>query len=309
MRLKKLLAVVIGLIVLISPMAVLGFDRDAGVLYGFEAWAQAGDYQEFEASLPYKDVSTSFTKCTVLGTAEGFYADFDKDGNLISRRGTGVYGQEGSVFYVGNGYWITNTHVIEPESVVIELTKNVSVVTYPIKILSKIITIGQATGLGSVPAELIYVDEERDICLLKVVGNWPAFIDPGYRPEWTRTSAGDRLFSGMSVAVLVSIRNAEGDKTPWFEVRYGKIVSTGVKLPGDLPNELLPWFSLNDVTTDLVIYPGDSGSPVFAWIDGKPVIIGAARAAAGYQDFYSGDIYYYSYFTRVDIVIPFVIEK
>jgi S1-C subfamily serine protease len=181
--------------------------------------------------------------------------------------------------------------------------------TFPTKILSKIITIGQCTSLGSVPAEVVYVDEERDICILKVAGNWPAFVDPGYKPEWTRGPFGDELYPGMAIGTIVAIRDDSGDKTPWFEVRYGTIVSTGVKLPGTIGSDALPWFSLNDVTTDLVIYPGDSGSPVFAWIDGQPVVIGVARAAAGYIDPWTGMTYYYSYFTRIDIVIPFVIEK
>lgn len=312
MKCKKLLAMVIGLIILISPIAVWPFDRQAGSLRGFEYWASGPDYQEYE-SQPAIDVSGSFTKCLVIGTAEGFYADFDKEDNLISRRAVGVYGQEGSTFYVGNGYFVTNTHVIEPAMITIEITNTFSVITYPVKIISRVIMVGQGTGLGSAPAELIYVDEERDIAIIRVIGNWPAFIDPGYRPEFTRDYSGDKLFPGMPVAVIVAVRNApelgDIDKTPWFEVRYGTIVAGNVVLPEGLPAEILPWFSMNDVTMTTIIYPGDSGSPVFAWIEGKPVIIGVARAAGGVRDFETGELHYFSYFTRIDIVVPFVIEK
>jgi len=312
MKGKKLWAIVVGLIILVSPIAVWPFDREPGSLKGFEYWAEGPDYQEYETP-PFIDVSGSFTKCLVLGTAEGFYADFDKDGNLISRRAVGVYGQEGSTFYIGNGYWVTNTHVIKPASVTIEITKNFSVITYPVRIISRVIMVGQGTGLGSAPAELVYVDEERDIAIIKVIGNWPAFIDPGYRPVFTQSDDGDELLPGIPVAVIVAVRtNLElGDlnKTPWFEVRYGTIISGRVVLPEGLPTDILPWFSMNDVTMTTLIYPGDSGSPVFAWIEGKPVIIGVARAAGGVIDPVTGELHYYSYFTRIDIVVPFVIEQ
>jgi len=307
MKCKKLLAMVVGLVILVSPIAGLPFDTQPGPLRGFEAWSAGPDYQEYE-SQSFVDVSGTFTRCLVLGTAEGFYSDFDQDGNLISRRAVGVFGQEGSTFYAGNGYWVTNYHVVVPESIKIEISDWMSIVTYPVKIITRLVNIGQLTGLGSAPAEIIYLDQERDIAILRVMGNWPGMVDQGYRPVFTKD-----LEVGSSVAVIVAIRTSpeteDLSKTPWFEVRYGTIVSTGVRLPSGLPTDLLPWFSLNDVTMTTTIYPGDSGSAVFAFIDGKPVIVGIARAAAATQDYYTGEISYYSYFTRIDMVVPFIIEK
>lgn len=303
-----MLTIVISVLLLFS--GALAFDRSPG---NFKEFGQTNgeDYYGRHRPMSYVDVSTSFTKVTILGTAEAYYPDYDARGNLVARKATGVFGQEGSGWYLGNGYWVTNYHVITPEQVVIQVSKNITFVTSPIKIVQMTITIGQNTILGSVPATIVWSDQEQDLALLKVEGNWPAFKDPGYRMVGTGSYGSDLLYPGMSIATIVAIRqdpdNGDISKTPWFEVRYGHIVDTKPRLPGDLPPELLPWFSLNDVTTDIVIYPGDSGSPVFGFINGIPVYIGAFRAAAGYVD-EQGIVHYYSYFTRTDFLIRFALE-
>ena len=301
---RTLMAIV--LVVLFS-LPVLAYDIQPGNFKEFGG-TNGEDYYSRHRNPTYIDVSTSITQVTCWGTAEGFYPDLDKDGNLVAKRASGIYGQEGSGFYMGNGYWVTNFHVINPDSVRIQVSRSVTYITSPIKILSRTITIGQNTGLGSVQAELVWSDQELDLAVLQVVGNWAAFIDPGYRPGWTRQMGEDMLYPGVSVAVIVAMRNDDGDKIWTFEVRYGQIVEGRAVLPGELPDDILPWFSLNDVTMTTMIYPGDSGSPVFAFINGKPVIIGVARALASYYDWTEGTIYYYSYFTRIDFATRFTLE-
>ena len=309
--LKKTLSILLMVGVLFLPVLGFAFDRHPSNFKEFGD-VLGEDYYGRHRDKVYIDVSTSITKVTCLGTAEGFIPDWNKN-NLRFIKATGVFGQEGSGWYMGNGYWVTNAHVVNPGSIRIQASKSLTFITSPIRILTKLITIGQNTGLGSVSAEVVYCDEEQDLALLKVVGNWLAFEDLGYRPAFTSDAWGDMLFPGMPVAVIVAIRQDPGigntDKTPWFEVRYGRIIAAKPICPGELHNDLLPWFQLGDVTTDLMIYPGDSGSPVFGFINGKPVFIGAARAVAGYQDWETGITYYYSYFARIDSLVRFTLEE
>ena len=305
--LKRVVPIFLMVGCLLLPTLGFPYDTQPGNFKEFGG-TNGEDYYSRHRNPSWVDVSTSITKVTCLGTAEGFIPSWDKEGNYIPKRASGVFGQEGSGFYVGNGYWVTNFHVINPDQVLIQEGKGFSYIVHPIKITSRLITIGQNSNIGSVPAELIWCDQEQDLALLRVIGNWEASVDPGYRPGWTRYEGYDILYPGMSVACIVAMRDDDGDKVWTFEVRYGQIVAGKPVLPGQLPEDILPWFNMNDVTMTTMIYPGDSGSPVFAFIDGKPVIIGVARALAGYYDWQTGIIYYYSYFTRIDRVLLFTLE-
>jgi len=323
MNLKKaLLAIAMCFMLLVPAVGAIAYDMYPGSFKEFPATLPP-DYQQYFQEDVAINMETSITKIIVLGTAEGLYPDVDENGKTIARRGVGIFGQEGSGFYVGHGYFVTNAHVVIPSAVTVQVNKWVSWTTTPVKIVTLQIMIGQNTGLGSCPGELVWTDYERDLALVKVVGNWPALESLEYELGWT-TQGGDQLYPGMAVATIVAIRTdaANGDisKTPFFEVRYGTIVDTHAVIPGPLGTghsmeENLPWFSINDVTMTTQIYPGDSGSPVFGFENGRPVIIGVARAAVNYYtiDFgpegYEFNVYYASYFTRIDMVIPFTLEK
>jgi hypothetical protein len=196
----------------------------------------------------------------------------------------------------------------------IQETKNFQWIVQPIKILSMIVTVGQGTGLGSVPAEIVYIDQEHDLAIVAIVGNWPALGKQPYEATWTSSQGESLLQEGDLVCTIVVIRpnidKGDLDKGPWFEVRWGKIVKPYPIVPESVwnPGWIVAWFNLNDNTSDLVIYPGDSGSPVIAFNYGKPVIVGVARAAGEFM-LDDGTTQYYSYFTRIDPIIPFFLEK
>lgn len=315
---KKLLSLLIGFLVVmlaITPFARAAYDYKRPVdPFSNLGFREGNDYWDRHRD-SWVDLEGMICRITVYGTAEGLYADIDSPSKgLHSHRGVGVYGQSGSAFHIGNGYFVTNAHVVNPARVEIQLTKNFSVIVPVDKIISREIVIGQGTILGSAPTELVWIDEEHDIALVKVMGNWPAMKDPGYRPGWTWVGGeGDLIFIGMPIAVVVAIREdpAKGniEKTPWFEVRYGHIVACKPIIPEGITPDLLPWFQILDVTMDIPIYPGDSGSPVFGFVDGQPVIIGIARAVAGGCDDWTGECHFYSYFTRIDTLIPRSLEK
>lgn len=318
---KFLKAIVAVALVVFFVVPVFAFDYRRGQIPQFDAW-QDDFYTRHNPSdqIRYVDISTTITKVLVFGTAEGFIPVFNDQGGVNAVKAVGVYGQEGSGFYIGSHgnqhLFLTNAHVVMPGAIIIQESKNWSYVCPPMTILTRHITIGQNTALGSAPAEIVFVDQDADIAILKVVGNWVALKDLGYRPVFTRSLGGDALFEGMPVCVVVAIRpdieNGSLAKGPYFEVRPGIITATHAVIPGPLGEEpynsvLLPWFNMNDVTMTTQIYPGDSGSPVFAWIEGQPVIIGLARAAVSY-DTNTGS-YYASYFTRIDEVVPFALQK
>jgi hypothetical protein len=297
MNIKKILTAIALIVLMAVPVGA--FDAERGALKEF---FQKGpdDYVNLECSI---------FDITVIGTAEGFYPMWDNHANtVISKRAVGVFGQQGSGMYIGKGYVATAAHVITPESVKIQLSENVFYVVPVAKVLNVTIFLGNG-GLGNAVAEVVFIDIEHDIALLKVIGTWPALKDLGYRPSYTwRSDTGDLIHNGDAVAVIVQIRDAAGEKTGQYEVRYGKVLAPKPIPPPGMPNDVLPWFNPLDVTMDTVIYPGDSGSPVFAWVGGQPVLIGIARAAAFIQD-ESGNVVMYSYFSRIDPLYPFSIEK
>jgi len=297
MKLKKLLAVVIGLIILISPMAVWPFD------------AQRGELKEFFQKGPddYVNLETSVFNITVVYSAEGFVPTWDNhSGAYYGKRAVGVGVQQGSGMHVGKGYIVTAAHVVTPWVVQIQVSESYYYVVPITKVLTLNIFLGNGS-LGNALAEVIFIDEKHDLALLKVVGTWPALKDLGYRPSQTWIQ-GDLIHEGDAVCVLVQIRDDQGEKTGGYEVRYGKVLAPKPILPPGLEPHVLAWFNTLDVTMDTLIYPGDSGSPVFAWINGQPVLIGIARAAAWSYDAEGNEIIY-SYFSRIDPLYPFSIER
>lgn len=247
-------------------------------------------FEEFNQE--YVDLSTTHPEILCVGSGVGIYFDIN---TLKLVKASGTFAMGGSGTLLADGYVLTAAHVVTPEVVAIQETKNVTVIAKLIFVTDQIIHVGN--GVGTISATIYWIDIEHDICLLKLVGNWPAAFPTRYNLASTvNLNGSDLLHEGDAIAVIVSTRDATGDKSAWYEVRYGKIIAPKPILP-DYSQDQLPWFNLYDVTTDVQIYPGDSGSAVFAFDNGKPIIIGVARAA--YNDFFG---LYYAYFTRGDIV-------
>jgi len=101
--------------------------------------------------------------------------------------------------------------------------------------------------------------------------------------------------------MIVRCRGENGELEWGFEIKYGYVISNMVE---GVPKEKLPWFNMNDFTMDLVLNGGDSGSAIFAFNKGTPVIIGIARATNEVDNpFDRSDIRdLRSYATRVDFV-------
>lgn len=253
-----------------------------------------GKIDEFEGT-KYVDLSTTHPEILVIGSGIGMY--FDR-GDQRVKRATGVFRITGSgtVLKVSWKYYIlTAAHVVIPSHLKIQLSKNIYAVTPCMQLVERFIFVGSEP---TVQASIDYINEEYDIALLVLNGIWPAAFGSRYDLLPTADIFGSSpiLERGDAVCVVVQQRGESGRKIPWYEVRYGKVIDIKPVVPS-YNQDLLPWFNICDVTTDVKIYPGDSGSAVFAFENGRPVIIGVFRAA--YLDYYGA---YYSYFTRVDLV-------
>lgn len=272
--------------------------------------------KEFPPGRDYVDLSTSILDVWCIGVGEGSYPDlYSKTPSYL--KGVGTFALGGTGFYVGNGYVITAAHVVLPKSIQIQAGKNFYWVVPINKEINKMILIGGSSLLdGNVPAEIIYVYEEYDLALLKLIGNWPAGEVVGYPLAWTLGNAWIPLKSGDAVAIVVPQRDENGNKRWYYEVRYGKVIATRPILPPGVDPSELAWFNLNDITLELPVYPGDSGSPLFAFQDGKPVIIGIIRAIAISAEYITDpdgsmrvEYHIFAYATRIDLIKRIVETK
>lgn len=266
------------------------------VLPAIGVWAYDKVPQKFgEFNQEYTDLSTTHPEILVIGNGIGIYFD-TATSKWVTAMGTFGMGGSGTVFKVGNTYYIlTAAHVVNPDTVTIQETTYSSITCKCIKVTDIIIHVGP--GIGAVSASVHWIDIEHDLAILKLNGTWPAAFSTRYELKPTENLyGGDLLQKGDSVAVIVQIRDESGNKTPWYEVRYGKVIDIRPVVP-EYNEGILPWFNMWDVTTDVKIYPGDSGSAVFAFKNGEPIIIGVARAA--YLDQYGE---YMAYFSRTDLI-------
>jgi hypothetical protein len=253
---------------------------------------EPGNFKEFDEE--YVDLSTTIVDVVTAGHGTGIIQD--EQGEWVERRGSFELRAVG--FVMGRNFVVTAAHVITPKRVLIQTGKWNYWETSIINILSRTISIGDHTG-GSVPAYVYYEDQQNDLAILRF-HQAPCFTPLDYLIEWTQTFfftpigwiQYDSLEEGDAVAVIVRQRDEMGELGSWFEVRYGTVISTGV---AGIPTEYLPYFVPGDFTTDIVLYPGDSGSPMFAFDGGEPIIVGIGRAATQVDD----DTVY-SYATRTD---------
>lgn len=263
--------------------------------------------KEFPPNVEYVDLSTSIVDVWCIGTGEGSYPDLYTKSYI---KGIGTFGLGGTGFYIGDSYVVTAAHVVLPQSIEIQAGKNFFWVVPINREIGKLILIGGSSLLdGNVPAEIIYTNEEYDLALLRIIGNWRAGEKLDYPLAWTLGNAWTPLMPGDAVATVVKKRDDKGNKEWSYEVRYGKIIATTPILPPGTDPAVLAWFNLNDLTIELPIYPGDSGSPLFAFQNGKPVIIGIIRAMAVSVEYSICDkgeahiIYHiFGYATRIDLI-------
>lgn len=213
--------------------------------------------------------ASSFPIVQAIGTAQAPYLDLE---TMRWHEKTVVWSQQGSGTVVKDGYVITNAHVVTPDQVKVPTGSCSSYYTKPRvfyrdKILLK-------TLFHTVPARIHFIDHEQDVAILKYDVDCRSEIlkplDCRFAVDWREMEVGDQLM------VITHDREPDWSMESYVHAEFGKILCLEPCVPR---SDILPWFSLYDVTMDTRIIPGDSGSAVFAFRDGEPILVGFARAA------------------------------
>ncbi len=253
---------------------------------------EPGGFKEFPAEKEYVDLRLSIVNVRTTGEATGIVSIFDKTKRgFVWEERKGMFDQRGVGTVMSDRYIVTAAHVVTPSSLTIQVSEGLFWHTDIARVLHRDIWIGDLEA--GIRAFIFYIDIEHDIAVLE-------YHSPLFKPlpyEASRTfmlgplGAESYIYEENAVAIIVRKRDGSSQPLPWFEVRYGKIISGGVVTDHEKD---LPWFNMNDFTMDIALYPGDSGSPVFAFEGGVPVLIGVARAVSIWGT--------YSYATRIDFI-------
>lgn len=305
---QKIALVFLMVIVLFLSAPLNAFDKTPGELkeFGF-------------APNIYRNLSDSVVSIITFGSGYGWdIVGHDSRGKSIYDSFEGFFSQQGSGVTIkapnGGIYILTNWHVVVPHELTISLGPSSSLITPCLKIKYQVIYILQtftASAPPGVRCELVWSDQETDIAILKPTKN--EFLKP-IPYEIIEFEMMGGLEKDDAITVVTGYRDPNEKEFPlmnifperkwWYEARQGKVLSVE---PMPFNQDALPWFSPNDVTTDVKIYPGDSGSPVFIYINGKPYLFGLIKALSYNFDEYEGIKDFRSYFTRItDIVLRYL---
>ncbi|MHA2135853.1 MAG: S1 family peptidase [Candidatus Thorarchaeota archaeon] len=260
--LKKLLSIAAGIgLVFGLCTSAMSFDKEANI----EA-----------LNITHTSYDT-YIKLQVIGTA--LVASPERDAwHLVE----GFYEMSGSGYVPLNGYVVTAAHVVEPNDALVATGSATAMWTHVFKRLSRTIILTNF-GFGPVIAYVHYIDTDKDIAILRYNTPHPVFAP--FTAKFTHEEPQPDFFimpwdyeEGDAVAIVVRERDEDGARTSKVIVRTGKVLRWGPK--HDNP-DAQAWLSINDVTTDALVLPGDSGSAVFVFKNGVPIYVGVARASVG----------------------------
>ena len=209
----------------------------------------------------------TYVQVKVIGTVEGMYYDSKKS---CWKTREAFYGQQGSGFVAKDGFIFTASHVIIPDMVNTVSGQGSVHNTRPFKVLTRIILIYDYKS-NPLIAKLHYLDETLDIAILKYEPN-DILVPANYEIRYAQADikSGDVVFS------LLHKRDENDEMTSDLELRYGIVISNQPTTP-KMGSELA-WFNEYDMTIQMEIQGGDSGSPLFAFENGVPIFIGIIRA-------------------------------
>ena len=263
---RKMFILIFITAILIVSISANCFDRKPGSI-------SMGDYPEF-----------SYVKITTIGSAIGLAPIPPYESNTW-KKSEGSFLLQGVGFVTKGEYIITAAHVVHPTQISTNTNKYALYIDKPIKILQRSIIITADIEVDQIEygkyAKIYYLDINQDIAILKfkpdnVYESVPYELSETKHPrEGGFGGYYSLLRPGDSVAVIVRCRDKNRNWMDEFEIRYGKIISNGIT---GIPKSMIPAFNMNDFTTDIKIHPGDSGTAIFAFSFGKPVIIGIIRA-------------------------------
>ena len=251
-RLKFVCVVIVGLLICLIALASYAYDQVK---------------PENRTQFINNQNEFSYVRIETHGTAIGMYRD-SQSWEWKTRQGT--FRQGGSGFVVKNGYILTAAHVVVPEMAEVVGGKYQTDQRALFKVLKQIILV---YGFSSAPfvAEIHYINHELDIAILRCDDGKDILKPLPYPIEFEP----EGIHAGDVVCAVVHDRNEEGGLSMNVHLEYGYVREP--KPTGE--NEYsIAWLNIMDITLDLKVIPGDSGSPLFAFSGGKPVIICVVRA-------------------------------
>jgi hypothetical protein len=169
----------------------------------------------------------------------------------------------------------TVAHALTPDIVEVQLEQQRHLQTVPLHATGITVTARALPGEDGVIIRLAHLNESYDLALAQARG--AVGLQPFAYPAVLSYGTGDPgkpvggLLAGDCVAALVTVRDAEEQDTGKDRLIVGKVLAKGPVATNSMTQTKL---NVNMFTTDLDIKPGDSGSPVLALREGKPVLVG-----------------------------------
>jgi Trypsin-like peptidase domain len=169
----------------------------------------------------------------------------------------------------------TVAHALTPDVVEVRVGPHVSVPTVPLQITQMTVLAHTAPRDTGVTAQVVHINEPYDLALVQASERgmlqplpYPAVLSYG-TGEPAHPTGG--LQAAACVAAIVTRRDHGALDTDVQRLVVGKVLA---KVPVATNSMTQTKLNVNMFTTDLAVQPGDSGSPVLALREGKPVLVG-----------------------------------
>jgi hypothetical protein len=173
----------------------------------------------------------------------------------------------------------TVAHALTPDAVEVRIGPHVSVHTVPLQITQMTVLAHAAPSDTGVAAQVAHINEPYDLALVQASEQgrfrplpYPAVLSYG-TGELAHPTGG--LQAADCVAAIVTARDHGALDTDVQRLVVGKVLA---KVPVATNSMTQTKLNVNMFTTDLAVQPGDSGSPVLALREGKPVLVGVVSS-------------------------------
>lgn len=205
-----------------------------------------------------------------------------------------TFAQDSRAVMLHRNVLATVAHAFTPDIVEVQVAQQASVHTVPLRVTTMAVEARPGPNDAAVAAQVAHMNVPYDLALAQVEANrllqplpYPAVLSYGTgEPE--KPVGG--LQAGDCVAAIVTVRGDKSSDTGYDRLVLGKVLA---KVPVATNILTQTKLNVNMFTTDLPVQPGDSGSPVLALQDGKPVLVGLVSSTM----FPSAT---FTYVTRID---------
>lgn len=238
----------------------------------------------------------SIVQVWATGRAIGTYRDRSTP-NAAWKLGNGEFTLRGRGFVVGQ-LVVTAAHVVYPSQVELRLHQHASTIAPVVTVEQTTIRIGGSQSTDGILAEIVHLNHRVDLAILRprVTESLPTF--PYHlSATWWREVAGEAsslLRTGNCVVALTAKRDANQAALPGTTMRTAHVAAP---YPMSFEPSVVAGLNPNAATIATPLLPGDSGSPVVAFDDGQPLLVGVVIATR--HPFES-----VSYISRLDPLLP-----